>query len=45
MSATGVKAWWSKVPPEEKSARAKKAIESRWAKKRAQDNLAGGKSE
>jgi hypothetical protein len=45
MSANGAKAWWSTVPPEEKRARAKKAIESRWAKKRAKDNLAGGKSE
>jgi hypothetical protein len=37
MSADGAKAWWSTITPEEKSARAKKAIESRWAKRRSQD--------
>jgi hypothetical protein len=37
LSGSGIKAWWSMITPEEKSARAKKAIESRWAKKRAQD--------
>jgi hypothetical protein len=45
MSAESAKAWWSKITPEEKSARAKKAIESRWAKKRGQGKSPADKPE
>jgi hypothetical protein len=40
IQAEGGKARWANVSPEERSAQARKAVEARWAKKRAEEAAA-----